>query len=534
MKRLPWIHSRKRSEPEVPYDTPIPLGDKSNGEFYHEQTPYERRLRKMILQRGDENARRLGMDRREFMASTMGMATTLACINVASGCSSSKDGTAGDRSPAGHDGGGDGGYQIPHEAMYDADAAFDALGGKEFIFDLQSHHVEDEEHWREAHPSGTYIGAQLANFLSFADCGSTEKIQCIDSSAYVKNIFLESDTTVAVLSGFPAVALDADGGEGNHPISNVDMVHSRDRVNTAADSQRMVNHCQVAPNDRWELASDLMDRIHEQYGNWGWKVYTPWAPDGGGWWLDDPNIADPFLQKTIDLGNPLVCAHKGFPLPTFNETYTDPKDVGPAAVKWPEITFVIYHSAFASESDTGPIIGPYDENDPAPKGVNRLVRTVLENDLTGKNVYAEMGSAWLLVMNDVNAAGHYLGKLLKYLGEDHVVFGSECVWFNSPQPQIEALRTFQIPKELRDQYGYPEITDRIRAKIFGLTAAGLFGVDPLATRNAVDQSKLTMLKQELDGEAGGRRWAFQPLSGPRSRREFLNLIKWRKHLRVPA
>jgi hypothetical protein len=285
MKRLPWIHRRKKTETEVPYEPPIPLGDKSNGEFFHEQTPHERKLRKMILERGAENATRLGMDRRDFMASTMGMATTLACINAASGCGSPEAEGGGSGGSA-----GDGGYQIPADAMLDPDAAFETLGGDDFILDLQTHHIEDEEHWREAHPDGTYIGNGLGGVLSFADCGAEVRAACVQPDAYVRNIFLESDTTVAVLSGFPAVPLDDAGGEGNHPIGNVDMANSRDRVNAAAASQRMVNHCQIAPNDRWELASDLMERIRSEHGNWGWKVYPPWAPGGGGWWMDDPAI----------------------------------------------------------------------------------------------------------------------------------------------------------------------------------------------------------------------------------------------------
>jgi predicted TIM-barrel fold metal-dependent hydrolase len=359
----------------------------------------------------------------------------------------------------------------------------------------------------------------------------------VQPDAYVRNIFLESDTTVAVLSGFPAVPLDDNGGEGNHPIGNVDMANSRDRVNAAAASQRMVNHCQVAPNDRWELASELMERIRSEHGNWGWKVYPPWAPGGGGWWMDDPAIADPFYQKCIDLGNPRVCAHKGFPLPTFDRTYADPKDVGPAAVKWPGVTFIIYHSAFESEAASnaeGSLVGPYDPDEANPLGVNRLVRTVEANNLRGQNVYAEMGSAWLLAMSDAVSAQHYVGKLLKHLGEDHLVFGSECVWFNSPQPQIEALRTFQISKEFQDLYGYPEITPEIRANIFGLSAAKLYDIDPLETRHKIRENELALLRNELDGEIGSRRWMFQPLGGPRTRREFFNLQRWRKFLGTPA
>jgi len=523
-KRFPWIHLGKKTAPEVPYDTPIPLGNLSNGEFFHEQTPRERRLKKLVLEVCDEKARHLGMDRRDFIASTMGMATTLSVLNMAAGCSSSSGGKA-----SGKLGKGDGGFVVPPDATVDPGAADALIGGNEFILDLQTHHIEDEQHWRVNHPGQTYAGETLAPFLTFYNCPDlmTDPIKCVGPDKYVQAVFLGSDTTVAVLSGFPGRICD-DATMCDHPISNEDMVASRDRINKAAGSERMVQHCQVDPNDKWPLQEQAMEKISSMYGNRGWKVYPAWpGPDSGtGWWMDDPDIAFPFYEKTMALGQPLVCSHKGVKIANFLEEFLDPKDVGPAAKQYPKISFVIYHSAV----ELGNSEGPYDENAPTSslRGMDRLIRTVLDNGLANKNVYAEMGTAWITQMNDPIAAQHYVGKALKYLGEDHLVWGSECVWFNSPQPQIEAFRTLQISQEFQDTYGYPAITPALRAKIFGLSGAKLYGIDPQAKRNAVDTSKLAMLKGDLDGELGGRRWMFEPLGGPRTRREFLNLWRLRK------
>jgi predicted TIM-barrel fold metal-dependent hydrolase len=206
--------------------------------------------------------------------------------------------------------------------------------------------------------------------------------------------------------------------------------------------------------------------------------------------------------------------------------FLDPKDVGPAAVDWPQLKFVIYHSA----CELGIAEGPYDPGKPTAelRGMDKLIRTVEEHGLKDKNVYTEMGSAWFLQMSNAEAAQHYIGKALKYIGEDRLVWGSECVWFNSPQPQIEAFRTFEISQEFQDLYGYPAITDEIRRKVFGLSAAKLYGIDPEERRCQVDVGKIAQLKQELDGELGPRRWMFQELNGPRTRREFMSLLKWKK------
>lgn len=513
--RFPWLKMGKKTDPELPLEPPIFLGNKSNGEFYVDQTPLERKIRREILRIADEQAPRHGMERREFLASTMGMAASLYVINLASGCG---DGATG---PS-----GDGGFEVPDPGNMDCDGTTEILSGNEFILDLQTHHIEDEETWRDRHPGFEYTGNQFANFITFWNCDLSPRSACIGPQTYVEKIFLDSDTTVAVLSGFPSPMCD-DGTMCTNLNSNDAMAFWRDLINGVAGSQRMVQHCQVSPNDRWDAQSAMMDRIRSEHGNHGWKVYPPWGPEGVGWWLDDPLVGDPFIEKAKALGEPLICVHKGFPLPGFDRVHTDPKDVGPAALKHPDVNFVIYHSAYEAANLEL-------EYDPDGIGVDRLVKTVLENDLKGKNVYAEMGSAWLLASGNSLGAQHYVGKLLKYLGEDNLLWGSECVWFGSPQRQIEAFRSLQISEELQEKHGYPALTPEIKAKVFGLNAARIYGIDPDEVRCTLDTNQLQLAKNELDATFGERRWALEKPGGPRSRREFLALSKWRDFLGVPA
>jgi hypothetical protein len=67
-------------------------------------------------------------------------------------------------------------------------------------------------------------------------------------------------------------------------------------------------------------------------------------------------------------------------------------------------------------------------------------------------------------MRDPDAAAHGLGKLLKHVGEDNVLWGTDSIWYGSPQDQIQAFRTFQISDEFADKFGYPKITPAIRAR----------------------------------------------------------------------
>ena len=72
------------------------------------------------------------------------------------------------------------------------------------------------------------------------------------------------------------------------------------------------------------------------------------------------------------------------------------------------------------------------------------------------NCYAEIGTTWASsVVTFPTVAAHIMGQLMKFMGEDRIVFGSDSVWYGSPQWQIEALWRFQIPEALREKYGYP-------------------------------------------------------------------------------
>jgi hypothetical protein len=71
---------------------------------------------------------------------------------------------------------------------------------------------------------------------------------------------------------------------------------------------------------------------------------------------------------------------------------------------------------------------------------------------------------------------HILGTLMKFMGPDRIVFGSDAVWYGSPQWQIEALWRFQIPEDLRKQYKYPELKENHKRKILGLNSAKLYGL----------------------------------------------------------
>src|SRR5262249_18069581 len=119
-------------------------------------------------------------------------------------------------------------------------------------------------------------------------------------------------------------------------------------------------------------------------------------------------------------------------------------------------------------------------------------------------------------------AAHALGKLLVELGPDNVLWGTDSLWYGTPQPQIEAFRAFEIPKELQEKHGYPALTRELKAKIFGLSAARVTGDDPTVARRGSREDDIAKKKAELESAPGLR---VGPV-GPKTRRElFAHLAK---------
>ncbi len=168
----------KKSANEAPIESPIPFRTGSNGEFDPPPPTKRDRIAEETFQRlVVEKARRLGISRRDFVSSTMGTATALCVINQVYGCSSENAG-----------------FDVDGGMTLDAGAC-EALRGDEFIFDVQTHHVNPNGPWRE----GGDFEISLATFPQ-RDCGEIDFVDCFDANHYIRELFVNSDTSIAVLS----------------------------------------------------------------------------------------------------------------------------------------------------------------------------------------------------------------------------------------------------------------------------------------------------------------------------------------------
>ena len=479
-----------------PYGTrlPIKLDPTTNGEFAPVPlSPVHHHARKLAQDAASRQPRRMGLTRRAFLVSACGAATTLLAMNAAYAASGRRGGY----------------YDLPGESALDMQLARSALDRQEFIFDVQGHFVNPTGAWTRALPPGAQ---PLKSFTELKGCNAASApglgyLQCLGSDAFIKDIFLDSDTDLVVLSFVPST-------RKGEPLTIEEAAATAAIVERMEGTHRVLLHGRVNPNQAGDLEG--MDELAARYPIAAWKTYTQWGPEGRGFFLDD-DAGLAMIEKARKLGIRNIAIHKGLPFGPESYAHSTCVDVGRVAKRYPDVNFLIYHSGFV----TGKTEGPYDA--PRTDGIDALVTSLRENNVKpGSNVYAELGSTWRFLMRDPDAAAHALGKLFKHVGEDNVLWGTDSIWYGSPQDQIQAFRTFQISDALAAKHGYSKITPALRAKVFGRNALAVYKIpaDVLKKHLAADKvARERLVYRERPDPAF-------VTYGPKTRREFLALKAW--------
>jgi predicted TIM-barrel fold metal-dependent hydrolase len=383
---------------------------------------------------------------------------------------------------------GRGFYAVSEEAARDPDAAEAALAGDELVIDVQTHYVASA---RAEQPPARAI-LDFIRSVAPQRWADLRGAAALSLAEYLRCLFVESETALAVLTSAP--------GEGERNIlTNHEIAVTRELIDRLAGAGRLLHHAIVHPNLPGEL--DAMPRLHERLRPDGWKVYTLYGDGaaGRGFRLDDERTGIPFLERSRALGVRVICAHKGF---SSLARTGSPQDVGPAAAAFPDLDLLVYHSGYEAPRHAADEEGPYRAQTPL-RGTDRLVASLAAAGIPrGANVWAELGSTWQCLVRRPREAAHVLGKLLLAVGEDRVLWGTDSIWYGSPQPLIDAFHAFQIPEELRERHGYPELTPAIKRKILGENAARVYRIDLPRLRERTRSDDLAWVRAALADQAG--------------------------------
>ncbi len=177
------------------------------------------------------------------------------------------------------------------------------------------------------------------------------------------------------------------------------------------------------------------------------KVYAP--EDGP---LNDRRLW-PFYEKCCELGI-AITVHTGMsyvcPQPS---KYSMPVLLDDVCLDFPELKVIAYHMGWPNTEE---LIG-----------------------LAGKhvNLYLSLSGILGWLARSPYRAYHMIGTALQWVSDEKIVMGLDLAFDDMPLV-VDFIRDFQIPEQLREEWGYKEITDQMRANILGLNLAKLAGIEP--------------------------------------------------------
>ena len=473
---------------ETLFRSPIPVQSVASDEFLPApQTAKQREFEARVKALGARLARRQGMSRRAFFRTAGGMAAAFVAMNEvhARGAQPLYDASAAEAA-------------TPELAQ----ARADALKGQ-FVMDMHTHFLRDDTRLEGFVRAREAVGKAGWNP---ALRGKDQTIEDLKFANYLKEIYLDSDTKVACISGSPSE--DA----RDWFLTNEMKVDARATVNAIAGTKRLFAHGIITPGyPGW---MEAIDRMVSTLKPDSWKGYT--VGDNTNkqlskhpYRLDDEKLMYPAYEKFVKSGIRNVCIHKGlFPEATTKQypnlaPHADVRDVGKAAKDWPQLNFIIYHSAYRS-GGAGNALGQFQKT-------GRIDWVTDLADIPGKfgvsNVYADLGQIFAqTTIAEPNLTAIMLGQLIKGMGSDHVVWGTDAIWTGAPQWQIEALRRLEIPDDLRKKHGFAALgaaDGAVKNAIFGGNNARIYNFKP-AQRAALSDDGIAQAKVAYQKDGGTR------------------------------
>jgi predicted TIM-barrel fold metal-dependent hydrolase len=493
-----WIPKWQRDR-DKGVDSPIPTQSVSNEEFIpRPQSSQQKQVEALIGQMAEEKSKKLGMERRAFMASSMGLATAFLANNKVFG---------------NH-------WDVDEIETLDPSATEEKWPkGEYFIFDVQTHFT-----------NGLALGFRNMEFIKNMKFQLKENADAYSFPNYMKEIFFDSETSMVVISGVPGkeVHRDKNGnileGKARTPglagqiLPSWIMAARRNEINSLAGCQRALAQGNCAPNHYWDKKTNgadktaLFEQMEQeikvyQIDSWKWYCHTDPGRSGNGFRLDDEKLTYPFYEQSRKLGMKTFSVHKGYSSQSRTLGHlANPADVEKAALDNPDLTFIIYHSALKHDPSEPEFKKPgYFDPATGDFAWHDVLMKIKERNPKMTNVYPEIGSAFgnLAIQHPIMCQ-HLMGKNIKNYGVDHVIWGTDCLWWGSPQWVIDAFKRFQISDELCDKFGYKKLTKDDKAKIFGLNAAKIYKVDVNAQRKALPSDALEKLKHVYLDQGGQR------------------------------
>jgi predicted TIM-barrel fold metal-dependent hydrolase len=512
--------------------SPIPTQNVSNGEYLPKpQSNQQKQVQARIEELTNESSRKLGLSRRKFLAGTGGMAAALVAMNDVYGRFFNV-GEAELFEPAAF-----AANSLPDDLFVLDDQLHFVRGSNIGAQTLRA--LAQGPTSAPSYTSNPFNPTNLPDEANNdpwypwnpALVGLPITPDAFHIIQFIKDVYLDSRVTVGLISNVTAFVAAQPGGTPMPP-TNVDMARFGE-ILTAAQTAAGRNFINDIAGSRRAMAHGLLyvgtsnlEYIQYQAENHrpdSWKGYcisnaakpgrTAFGLTGHldtaadaqmhQWRQDDPEVAYPTYALIAKLyenykqevpGFNTICVHKGLAHGLADVPENGRCNDLPQACKdWPQLNFITYHSGIkdtffdtyawhairAAEAGQPTYQGDFGPVPSLLNGVPNIEWTTEFAQLTGgfNNSFAELGTTFASsIINFPTVTAHILGQLLKYKGARQIVFGSDSVWYGSPQWQLEAFWRFQIPEQIRDKWDYPALTEEAKRRILGLNLARVYGL----------------------------------------------------------
>ena len=212
------------------------------------------------------------------------------------------------------------------------------------VMDMHTHFLRDDTRLTGFVNMRAAVGRQGWN----PDLGGEQTIEHLKFANYRREIFMDSDTKVALISSAPSDIPE------DWFLTNAQMAEARTRVNDEAGSKRRMMHAIFTPGaPGWlehlqaslELKPDsakgytVGDNTHKETARYPWR-------------MDDEAVTYRGYELMAAAGVKNVCVHKGLWNHALDQRFphlapfADVRDVAKAAKDWPQLNFIIYHAGY--------------------------------------------------------------------------------------------------------------------------------------------------------------------------------------------
>jgi predicted TIM-barrel fold metal-dependent hydrolase len=256
-------------------------------------------------------------------------------------------------------------------------------------------------------------------------------------------VFVESDIDFAIYQALPLTDFYKDG------LSSIERgVEWAKRF-----PERSRWYATVNPFEGDRAIAALEYQVQE-LGAVGLKFYPARYVNGRTWSfaLNDRKMIFPLISRAAELGIKTISIHKFVPFGPVDTAAFAPGDLDEVCTAFPELNFEIVHVGWSFLEDS----------------CSQLARH--------ENMYANLEGVFYLILKQPRRFAEILGNLLFWGGPDRLLFSSGASLLH-PRPAIEAFIDFRMPKDLVEGFGFPEVTDEIKAMILGGNMARLHGLD---------------------------------------------------------